>query len=111
MGRVPGFKLHIFPDKALPIFTVIADLGLIFFMNLIGLEMDFDLMVVEWKRTIVISIATMVVPFVVSIGSSYAVWQSIDENFSPNSKFPTYFLFMCVSPLCGITNSGDSLNF
>jgi len=98
MGRVPGFKENLFPDKALPIFNVVANLGLIFFMNLIGLEMDFELMVTEWKRTVIISVATMAVPFFVSIGSSYAVWESIDGHSAGNNKsFPTYFLFMYVS--------------
>jgi Kef-type K+ transport system membrane component KefB len=97
MGRVPGFTENIFPPRALPIFNVIANMGLIFFMNLIGLELDFELMVGEWKRTAVISIATMVIPFAVSIGSSYAVWDAIDKNFvEGNQSFGTYLLFMYV---------------
>lgn len=97
MGRVPGFTKNIFPDSALPIFNVFANIGLIFFMNLIGLELDFTLMVAEWKRTAIISVASMVIPFVVSIGSSYAVWESIDRDFSAGGQnFGTYLLFMYV---------------
>jgi Kef-type K+ transport system membrane component KefB len=96
MGRVKGFSENIFPPTALPIFNAFANIGLIFFMNLIGLELDFDLMVAEWKRTAVISVATMVIPFIVSIGSSLAVWQSIDKNFQQGKSFGTYLLFMYV---------------
>lgn len=97
MGRIPHFTEKIFPTSAVSIFTVIADLGLIFFMNLIGLELDFELMVTEWKRTAIISISSMVIPFVVSIGSSYAVWDSIDREYSAgNQTFGTYLLFMYV---------------
>jgi Kef-type K+ transport system membrane component KefB len=102
MGRIPGFLDTIFPAKALPIFNVIANIGLIFFMSLIGLELDFELMVSEWKRTTVISVATMVIPFAVSIGSSYAVWETFDNEFTRlNTKvkpsFGTYLLFMGVA--------------
>lgn len=98
MGRVPGFTENIFPPSALPSFNVIANLGLIFFMNLIGLELDFELMVAEWKRTAVISVASMVIPFIISIGSSYAVWAAIDREFSAgHQSFGTYFLFMYVA--------------
>lgn len=101
MGRVPGFTKNIFPDSAISIFTVIADLGLIFFMNLIGLELDFELMVSEWKRTAIISISSMAIPFIVSIGSSYAVWDSIDREYAAgNQTFGTYLLFMYVDGLC-----------
>jgi len=59
-------------------------------------------MVSEWKRTTVISVATMVIPFAVSIGSSYAVWEAIDRDFiKANTKsspeFGTYLLFMGVA--------------
>lgn len=99
MGRIPGFLDTIFPEKALPIFNVIANLGLIFFMSLIGLELDFELMVSEWKRTTVISVATMVIPFAVSIGSSFAVWDAIDRDYikantTSSPEFGTYLLFM-----------------
>lgn len=104
MGRVPGFTSNIFPERAISIFTVIADLGLIFFMNLIGLELDFDVMVAEWKRTAIISISSMAIPFIVSIGSSYAVWDSIDREYSAgNQTFGTYLLFMYVEDLYGKT--------
>jgi hypothetical protein len=96
MGHVKGFTETIFPSKALPGFTLFANIGLIFFMNLVGLELDFDLMVSEWKRTVIISVATMVVPFVVSIGSSVAVWQYIDKDYQQGKSFGTYMLFMYV---------------
>lgn len=98
MGRIPGFTTKIFPTSSLNIFIVFADIGLIFFMNLIGLELNFDLMAADWKRTAIISVATMAVPFVISIGSSWAVWESIDQAYPSEhpKSFGTYLLFMYV---------------
>lgn len=81
------------------IFNTFAEVGLVLFMNLVGLELDFGLMQSEWKSTAVISIVGIALPMAVSVGSSYAVWDSIDRAYpSSNRKtFGSYVLFMYVS--------------
>ena len=45
-------------------FTVIANIGLILFMFIVGLEIDTDLITSNIGRSLVISISAMVAPFV-----------------------------------------------
>jgi Kef-type K+ transport system membrane component KefB len=98
MGRVPNFTKNIFPTANMPIFSTFAEVGLVFFMNLVGLELNFGIMSTEWKSTALISAVGIALPMGVSVGSSYAVWDSIDKHFPSTKKktFGTYVLFMCV---------------
>lgn len=68
-------------------------------MNLIGLELDFVMMAQEWKSTAIISVTGIALPMAVSVGSSYAVWNTIDRDYPTKAKkdFGTYVLFMYVS--------------
>jgi Kef-type K+ transport system membrane component KefB len=98
MGRIPNFSKTIFPTANMTIFSTFAEVGLVLFMNLVGLELDFALMAGEWKSTALISIVGIALPMAVSVGSSYAVWDAIDRAYpSPKTKtFGTYVLFMYV---------------
>lgn len=80
------------------IFGTFAEVGLVLFMNLVGLELDFALMAGEWKSTAIISVVGIALPMAVSVGSSYAVWDAIDKNYpsTKNKTFGTYVLFMYV---------------
>ena len=64
LGRIPNFTTKIFPQsystvsthlRSLDTFIVVADVGLIFFMFLIGLELDLTLVRQSWKHSIPIS--------------------------------------------------------
>ena len=100
MGRVPNFRSTIFPTANMAIFGTFAEVGLVLFMNLVGLELDFALMTREWKSTAIISVVGIALPMVVSVGSSYAVWEAIDRAYpsDKNKTFGTYVLFMFVLP-------------
>jgi Kef-type K+ transport system membrane component KefB len=39
-GNIPGFTKNIFPDSSLTVLETIAEVGLIFFLFLVGLELD-----------------------------------------------------------------------
>ena len=98
MGRVPGFKDNIFPQQQMAYFGLFAEVGLVLFMNLVGLELDFGVMAAEWKSTAIISFVGIALPMIGSIGPSYAVWNVIDRDYEGGGKktFGTYVLFMCV---------------
>jgi Kef-type K+ transport system membrane component KefB len=40
MGRIPGFTDHLFPPSSLPLLNIIAQLGLILYMFVVGMEVD-----------------------------------------------------------------------
>lgn len=99
MGRIPNFTNTIFPKANMAIFGTFAEVGLVLFMNLVGLELDFALMAGEWKSTAIISVVGIALPMAVSVGSSYAVWDAVDKFYpsTKNKTFGTYVLFMYVT--------------
>ena len=66
------------------IIIVIANVGLILFMFLVGLEVDPALMRRNIKGSAVISITAMVLPFVLGIGASAYIWNEMPMVPSPS---------------------------
>lgn len=42
-GLIPGYMDTLFPKESLPLLSVIAQLGLVFYLFLVGLELDLEL--------------------------------------------------------------------
>jgi len=40
LGRIPGFTQHVFPPQSVPYLTLVANIGLVLFLFLVGLEID-----------------------------------------------------------------------
>lgn len=73
MGRIPGFQNAIFPAASMPILSLVANLGLVIFLFLVGLEVDMRMLLRNWKVAVSVSAAGMVLPF--GLGS-YLTWIS-----------------------------------
>ena len=41
-GRIPGFTEHIFPEQSLSYLSLVANIGLVLFLFIIGLEIETD---------------------------------------------------------------------
>ena len=63
MGRIPGFNHSIFPDESKPLLTLVANLGLVLFLFLVGLEVDIRMLVSNLKIAVGVSAAGMILPF------------------------------------------------
>lgn len=61
-GNIPAWKHAIWPDASLPTFKLIANLGLIFFMFFLGLELDLDEIKRSWKITVPVAAASITIP-------------------------------------------------
>ncbi len=62
LGYAKGWSAAIWPTSSLKIFQLIANLGLIFFMFFLGLELDLNQIKANWKVTIPVACASMVFP-------------------------------------------------
>jgi Kef-type K+ transport system membrane component KefB len=94
MGRVPGFTDTVFPESSLQVFGVVANLGLIFFMFLIGLEVDPRLLTSNLRSSFVISISAMLAPFFLGIAVSTYIYEEVRMVIPP--AYPNE-LIKCIS--------------
>lgn len=90
-GNIPGFTSTIVPKEALGLLKLMANIGLSFFLFLIGLETDTELMAKYWQKVILITLPGMAIPFGIAVGISRLIWQ-IETDQTVN--FTTFFLFV-----------------
>eukprot|EP01119_Soliformovum_irregulare_P021613 TRINITY_DN7233_c0_g1_i2.p1 TRINITY_DN7233_c0_g1~~TRINITY_DN7233_c0_g1_i2.p1 ORF type:complete len:982 (-),score=331.14 TRINITY_DN7233_c0_g1_i2:11-2956(-) len=93
LGNIPGFSNAIFPASSLGTLGVVANMGLIFFMFLIGLELDPRLFLKRWKSSLIISLSAVGLPFVCGIVISFYLRTTIPEDTS----YVSFILFIGIS--------------
>jgi Kef-type K+ transport system membrane component KefB len=95
LGRVlPGTFQHLFPKASLPGLSLISQVGLVFFMFLIGLELDPKLLRGRGKTSFAISAAGILVPF--ALGALLAV-QIFGSQAEPGVPRLSFVLFMGIA--------------
>lgn len=90
----PGATQFLLPPGVAPFVSVIAQVGVILFMFLVGLELDTSRLRKRTEATVAISHASIVVPFL--MGSTLAIWLYPILS-SSNVPFTTFALFLGVS--------------
>lgn len=90
----PHFSAFLFPASSLINIHMISQIGLIFFMFVIGLEVDFNTLKSKINETLVISHAGILVPFLFGIVSSYWVYE---KYAAQTISFLPFALFMGIS--------------
>lgn len=98
MGRIPGFRSAIFPADSIPNLTLVANIGLVLYLFLIGLETDVRFLVSNWRIASSVAFAGLALPF--SLGCALA-WGLYNEfRTDPgivHIEFSTYLLFIGVA--------------
>ncbi|KAF8524646.1 cation/H+ exchanger [Hysterangium stoloniferum] len=94
MGRIPGFTNHIFPIQSLPLLTLTSTIGLVFFLFLIGLEVDVRVLRRNAKYSLTISAAGMILPFALGVGLAVAIYHKFVD---PGVNFGHFLLFVGVA--------------
>ncbi|OQE25617.1 hypothetical protein PENFLA_c008G00726 [Penicillium flavigenum] len=98
MGRIPGFTDAIFPAASIPSLNVVANLGLILFLFLVGVETDLRFLVSNWRVALSVSAAGMILPFGLGCAISYGLYHEFHDD--PSTKpiaFGTYLLFIGIA--------------
>ncbi|KAI9653604.1 MAG: K(+)/H(+) antiporter [Alyxoria varia] len=102
LGRVPGFTNAIFPAESIPVLSLAANLGLILFLFLIGLEVDLRLLISNWKVALSVGVAGLALPFGLGLAIAYGLYHQFREEAGlADVDFGTYILFVGVA--MGIT--------
>ena len=90
----PEFSSTLFPVESLGNLKFLSQIGLILFMFVIGMELDLKVLKNKANDAVVISHASIVIPFALGIGLSYFVY----NQFAPEGvKFLSFSLFMGIA--------------
>jgi len=90
------FSAFLFPAQSLGNLQFLSQIGLILFMFIIGMELDLKVLRNKAHEAVVISHASIIIPFALGVGLAYFIYQ----DFAPNNvEFHSFALF------CGIALS------
>lgn len=90
----PGFSDFLFPKASMPNLQFLSQIGLILFMFVIGMELDLKVLKNKAHEAVVISHASIVIPFTLGIGLAYFLYQ----GFAPAGvQFVSFALFIGIA--------------
>ena len=90
----PGFSHFLFPVESLGNLQFLSQIGLILFMFIVGMEIDINVLKNKAHDAVVISHASIIVPFSLGMGLAYFIYQS----FAPvGVRFTSFGLFIGIA--------------
>lgn len=90
----PEFSAFLFPKESLGNLQFLSQIGLILFMYIVGMELDLSVLRKKAHDAVVISHASIIIPFALGIGLSYYVYQ----EFAPDGvQFTSFALFIAIA--------------
>jgi Kef-type K+ transport system membrane component KefB len=90
----PGMSHFLFPPDSLPNIEVLSQLGLILFMFIIGLELDVHLLKHKAHTAVVVSHASIILPFFGGVSLAYFLYKTLAP---PHISFLGFGLFMGIA--------------
>jgi len=90
----PGVSQFIFQAASLPNLNFLSQLGLILFMFIIGLELDIHLLKRKAHTAVVVSHASIIIPFAMGVSLAYFLYQRFAP---PHISFLAFGLFMGIA--------------
>jgi Kef-type K+ transport system membrane component KefB len=90
----PEFFNTLFPEESLGNLEFLSLFGLILYMFIVGMELDFNVLKTKAKEAVVISHASIIIPFTLGIGLTYFIY----ESFAPSGvQFLPFALFIGIA--------------
>jgi Kef-type K+ transport system membrane component KefB len=90
----PEFSAFLFPKESLGNLQFLSQIGLILFMYIVGMELDLSVLRKKAHDAVVISHASIIIPFALGIGLSYYIYQ----EFAPQGiQFTSFALFIAIA--------------
>lgn len=91
---LPGISQFIFQPASLPNLNFLSQLGLILFMFIIGLELDVQLLKHKAHTAVVVSHASIIIPFAMGVSLAYFLYETYAP---PHISFLAFGLFMGIA--------------
>ncbi|CAN6551101.1 unnamed protein product [Malus baccata var. baccata] len=82
LGRSQKFLHTVFPAKAMTVLDTVANIGLLFFLFLVGLELDIRAIRRTGKKSLGIAVAGITLPFVLGVFTSFALRATVSKGVS-----------------------------
>ncbi|KAH6757535.1 cation/hydrogen exchanger 15 [Perilla frutescens var. hirtella] len=92
LGRSKKFADTIFPLRSVMVLETMANVGLLYFLFLIGVEMDISVIKRTGRKAIVIAVAGMVLPFLIGVSFAFVLHER-----SEFVRLGTFILFLGVA--------------
>jgi Kef-type K+ transport system membrane component KefB len=98
LGLLPGdLDGHLFPTEVVPYLKILAQLGLVLFMFIVGLELDISLIRGRGRRAGIISLSSIVLPFALGAAAALALHPLHDTVDGKGVSLLALMLFMGVA--------------
>ncbi|KAK0705758.1 Sodium/hydrogen exchanger family-domain-containing protein [Apiosordaria backusii] len=118
MGRIPGFTDAIFPPAGMAPFRLVANIGLVLFLFLVGLEINLSYLLSNWRIAFSVAALDMTIPFGLGVAMAYGLYNEFaGEPGTAPISFGIFALFIGVAMaitafpvLCRILTSLKLLN-
>ncbi|KAM7183869.1 k+ homeostasis protein kha1 [Rhypophila sp. PSN 637] len=117
-GRIPGFSAAIFPPLGMAPFRLAANIGLMLYLFLVGLEIDMRYLLSNWRVAASVAVLDMTIPFGLGVAVAWGLYRDFaDEPGIAPISFGVFALFVGVATaitafpvLCRILTSLKLLN-
>ncbi|KAJ4787368.1 Cation/H(+) antiporter 19 [Rhynchospora pubera] len=93
LGRNQKFLTTVFPKASLTVLDTVANIGLLFFLFLVGLELDLRAIRRTGNRALAIAVAGISLPFIMGVGTSVVLRKTIAEG----ARETPFLVFMGVA--------------
>ncbi len=90
----PEYSALLFPDASLGNLRFLSQIGLILFMYVVGMELDLGVLKNKAKDAVIISHASIIIPFTLGLGLAYFIYTQFAP---PGIEFMAFGLFMGIA--------------
>ena len=81
IGRHKPFLDRIFPTYSLPLLSIVANVGLVLYLFIVGMELDPNLLVSNARKAGGIAFLGMAVPFALGVAISDTIFQNLQGAY------------------------------
>ncbi|KAL9660551.1 hypothetical protein QQ045_025366 [Rhodiola kirilowii] len=92
LGRNENFAATVFPLRSVMVLETMANIGLLYFLFLVGVEMDIGVIRRSGRRALAIAVGGMILPFMIGIAFSFIMHKNDDVK-----NHGTFILFLSVA--------------